>query len=385
MKITAVKSFPVHPGWRKNLIFVKIETDEGISGWGEVYTQYDRDPSMNAHVEKIGEYLVGRNPFDIKYFSQWAYDDYAQRRSSLEFYCAVSGLEAAMWDIVGKACGQPVYNLIGGKCREKIRVYANGWSYKILSPDDFARAAEATVKQGYTALKFDPLPRPWRTFIPREHEAHAEKVVKAVRDAVGPDVDLLIELHRRLSVSHAVAVADRIAPYPPFLIEEPCQAENVEAIAEVRQKTHIPVMTGENIFGKAGFRRVFDYRAADYLNADVANCGGILELREIAAMAEPYFIGMSPHNYNSTSLGLAATVHASAGMPNFIITEYFLPFVEFCDKLFPGGQQFKPINGYIDLPTKPGLGLEPDEKALLEHAAKPFPLRSLPYPCDERM
>ena len=290
-----------------------------------------------------------------------------------------------MWDIVGKACGQPVYNLIGGKCREKIRVYANGWSYKILSPDDFARAAEATVKQGYTALKFDPLPRPWRTFIPREHEAHAEKVVKAVRDAVGPDVDLLIELHRRLSVSHAVAVADRIAPYHPFLIEEPCQAENVEAIAEVRQKTHIPVMTGENIFGKAGFRRVFDYRAADYLNADVANCGGILELREIAAMAEPYFIGMSPHNYNSTSLGLAATVHASAGMPNFIITEYFLPFVEFCDKLFPGGQQFKPINGYIDLPTKPGLGLEPDEKALLEHAAKPFPLRSLPYPCDERM
>lgn len=385
MKVTKVTTFPVFPGWRKNLIFVKVETDEGITGWGEVYTQYDRDPAMRVHADLLGQYLVGRDPFDIKYFCQMAYDDYAQRRSSLEFFCALSGIEAALWDIVGKACNQPVYKLLGGKCREKIRVYANGWSYKMLSPDDFARAAENTVKMGFTALKFDPLPRPWRTFIPREHEVHAEKVVKAVRDAVGPDVDLLIELHRRLSVAHTVAIADRIAPYNPFLIEEPCQAENILAIAEVRQKTHIPIMTGENIFGKAGFRRVFDHRAADYLNADVANCGGILELREIAAMAEPYFIGMSPHNYNSTSLGLSATVHASAGMPNFIITEYFLPFVDFCDVIFPGGQQLKPVNGYIDLPTAPGLGLVPDEAKLLEHAGKPFPMRNLPFPKDERM
>ncbi len=384
MKITAVKSFPVFPGWRKNLIFVKIETDAGINGWGEVYTQYDRDPAMSSHVEILGKYLIGRDPFQIKYFTTMAYDDYAQRRGSLEFYCALSGLEAALWDIVGKACEQPVYNLLGGPCRDKIRVYANGWSYKKHEPDDFARAAEETVALGYTALKFDPLPRPWRTYIPREHEKHAEKVVKAVRDAVGPDVDLLIELHRRLSVSHAVTLAERLAPYEPFLIEEPCQAENIIAIAEVRSKTHVPIMTGENIFSKSGFRRVFDHRAADYINADVANCGGILELVEIAAMAEPYFVGVSPHNYNSTSLALAATVHASAVMQNFIITEYFVPFEEFCNGLFPG-QQMKPVNGYITLPDKPGLGLEPDEQALLAHPGKPFPLRNLPYPKDEVM
>ena len=385
MKVTKVTSFPVFPGWRKNLIFVKVETDEGITGWGEVYTQYDRDPAMRVHTDLLGSYLIGRDPFDIKYFCQMAYDDYAQRRSSLEFYSALSGIEAALWDIAGKACNQPVYNLLGGKCRDSIRVYANGWSYKMESPDDFARAAEKAVKLGFDALKFDPLPRPWRTFIPRAHEEHAEKVVKAVRDAVGLNVDLLIELHRRLSVSHAVAIADRLAPYAPFLLEEPCQAENILAIAEVREKTHIPVMTGENIFGKAGFRKVLDHRAADYLNADVANCGGILELREIAAMAEPYFVGISPHNYNSTGLGLSATVHASAGMQNFIITEYFLPFVEFCDKIFPNGQQLKPVNGRIALPTAPGLGIEPDEKALREHAGKPFPMRSLPFPKDERM
>ncbi len=383
MKITNVTTFTVNPGWRKNLIFVKIETDAGITGWGEVYTQYDRDPAMRAHAELLGKYLVGRSPFDVKYFSQMAFDDYAQRRASLEFYCALSGLEAAMWDIVGKACNQPVYNVLGGKCREKVRVYANGWSYKMSTPDDFARAAEKAVKLGFDALKFDPLPRPWRTFIPRVHEVEAEKVVKAVRDAVGPEVDLLIELHRRLSVAHAVRLADRIAKYDPFLIEEPCQAENMLAIAEVRKKTHIPVMTGENVFGKGGFRRVFDHRAADYINPDVANCGGILELREIAAMAEPYFVGVSPHNYNSTSLALSATVHASAGMQNFIITEYFLPFVEFCDEIFPGEQQLKPVNGYITLPTTPGLGLVPDEAKLIEYAGKPFPMRNLPYPKDE--
>lgn len=384
MKISAVKSYPVFPGWRKNLIFVKIETDAGISGWGEVYTQYDRDQAMKAHVDMLGKYLVGRDPFHIKYFTTMAYDDYAQRRGSLEFYCAVSGLEAALWDIVGKACGQPVYNLLGGPSREKIRVYANGWSYKLQDPDEFARAAEKTVALGYTALKFDPLPRPWRTFIPREYEKHAEKVVKAVRDAVGAEVDLLIELHRRLSVSHAVAIADRLAPYEPFLIEEPCQAENIMAIAEVRSKTHVPIMTGENIFGKSGFRRVFDHRAADYINADVANCGGILELVQIAAMAEPYFVGVSPHNYNSTSLALAATVHASAVMQNFIITEYFIPFEEFCETLF-FEHQMKPVNGYISLPDEPGLGMEPNEELLIENAGKTFPLRNLPYPKDEAM
>lgn len=386
MKITKVTSFPVHPGWRKNLIFVKVETDAGITGWGEVFSQYDRDLSINAHVEMLGQYMVGRDPFQIKYFTQMSYDDYAQRRGSLEFYCAVSGLECALWDIVGKACNQPVYKLLGGEVRDSIRVYANGWSYGMQNIDDYCRAAEKVVREGgFTAIKFDPLPRPWHTFIPREHIRHAEGVIKAMRNALGPDIDFLIELHRRLSPAHAIELADRIMPYDPFLIEEPCQAENMLAIAEVRQKARIPVMTGENIFTKAGFRRVFENHAADYINPDVANCGGILELREIAAMAEPYFVGVSPHNYNSTSLALAATVHASLGMQNFIITEYFVPFVDFCDSIFPGNQQMKPINGRIPLPEKPGLGLEPDEDALRRNAAKPYPKRSLPFPKDERM
>ena len=287
----------------------------------------------------------------------------------------------ALWDIIGKAAGQPIYNLLGGPCRDKIRVYANGWSYKIQDLDEYVRAAQKVVGQGYTAIKFDPLPRPWRTFIPKDHIRHAVKVVKTMRESLGPDVDLLLDFHRRLAPMHAIELSKRLEEFEPYWIEEPCMAENLKAIAEVREKTRIPVVTGENIFTKAGFRPVFDYRSVDIINPDVSICGGILELLEIAAMAEPHFIAVSPHNYNSTLMSLSATVHASACMPNFIITEYFLPFVEIGNQICRN--QLKPINGYIHLPNEPGLGLDIDEKRLTDYPYKQFPLRKLPFPVDD--
>jgi galactonate dehydratase len=164
-------------------------------------------------------------------------------------------------------------------------------------------------------------------------------------------------------------------------MEEPCLAENAEALAVIRRATGLPIVIGEATYLKQGFRPLLEARAADIINPDVACVGGILELKEIAAMAEPYFVACSPHNYNSTVLGLASTVHASATMPNFIITEYFLPLVAFGDKVSPN--QLKPKNGYIDLPTAPGLGVDVDEAALAEFAAKPYPLRKLRTPSDE--
>ena len=381
MKIAAVTPFSVHPGWRKNWIFVKVETDEGPTGWGEAYSQYDRDRPVLALIEEIGRYVVGRDPFQIKHITQMAYQDFAIRRGSLEFYSALSGIEQALWDIVGRACGQPVYNLLGGRCRDRIRVYANGWSYGTSAPDEFARAAEGVVEQGFTALKLDPLPRAWRTYIPKDHERHAVEVIRAIRKAVGPDVDILLDIHRRLAPMHAISLSKRLEEFEPYWFEEPCQAENLDAIAEVRSATAIPVVTGENIFTKDGFRPVFERRAADIINPDVANCGGILELKEIAAMAEPYLVAVSPHNYNSMVLGLAATVHASAVMSNFVITEYFLPFVELGREVCRN--PLEPVNGYIELPTGPGLGLEIDEAALARHPYKQFPLRRLAMPADE--
>lgn len=381
MKITAVKSYAVHPGWRKNLIFVKVETDAGIHGWGEAYSQYDRDTAVMAQLNALGPYLTGRSPFDIKHFTQFAFDDYAARRGSVELFCAISGIEQAMWDIVGKATKQPVYNLLGGKYREKIRVYANGWSYGMKEPADYARAAEKVVKQGFTAMKFDPLPSPWRTWIPKEHEKRAISVVKAIRDAVGPDVDLLIEQHRRLAPMHAIRLDKQLAEFDLYWMEESCQAEFPDELAQIRREIGVPVVIGEATYTKTGFRPLLEKRSADILNPDVACVGGILELKEIAAMAESFLVAMSPHNYNSTLVALASTVHASATMPNFIITEYFLPFVDFCDTISPN--QLKPKNGYIELPTAPGLGVDVDESALQKHPAKVYPQRKLRTPADE--
>lgn len=381
MKIAKVEYMTVHPGWRKNLIFVRVETDDGIVGWGESYSQYDRDGAVCAQLKEMSRYLIGRDSFQIRHMGQMLFDDYAQRRSSLEFLCAWSGIEQALWDIAGKVTGQPVYNLLGGPVRKKIRVYANGWSYLMRGPDDFARAAEKVVEMGYTALKFDPLPRPWRTYIPKNHVREARATVKAIRDAVGPDVDILIELHRRLAPVHAIEVAQAIEEFDPYWLEEPCLVDNIEGLAEVRAKTTIPVVTGEAAYGRAGFRPVFRARAVDYINPDVANTGGILELTNIASWAESEMIGCSPHNYNSTTLALSSTVHASAVMGNFLITEYFLPFEEFGAKL--AKNPLKPVNGYIELPEGPGLGIEIDEEAVRANAGKPFPLRNLPFPEDE--
>ena len=139
MKIASVECLPVHAGWRKNFVFVRVETDSGVIGWGEAYSQYDRDRAIAAQVEELGRYLVGRDPFQIRHILQMAFDDYAQRRGSLEFYCATSGIEQALWDIVGKATEQPIYNLLGGPVRSRIRVYANGWSYKMQKPEEYAR------------------------------------------------------------------------------------------------------------------------------------------------------------------------------------------------------------------------------------------------------
>ena len=362
MQITDIKTFLVHPGRAKNLCFVKIETDEGIYGWGECYTQSDRDVQITAHVDQLRRYLIGRDPTNIKHFTQMAFDDFAGRRGSMDYYCAISGLEHAMWDIAGKAYGAPVHKLIGGACRDKIRVYANGWSGGNPTPDSLAERASEVIEAGFTALKFDPIPGRWRTYVSKDVERAAVENVRAVREAVGPDVDILVEMHRRLAPMHAVRIAHEIEQYRPFWFEEPILAENIPALASVRQKINIPVVTGEELYTKFEFREVFERQAADILNPDVCNVGGILELKEIAAMAEPYFVVISPHNFNSTTVGLAATIQVSAAIPNFLITEYFVNLEELGRDI--AKKPFEVKDGYIQIPDAPGLGIDLDEERL---------------------
>jgi len=381
MQVTAVTPFVVDPGRGKNWVFVKVDTDTGITGWGECYTQADRDQSIVVHVQQLARYLVERDPFHIKHFTHMAYHDFAGKRGAMDLFSAISGLELALWDIVGKQLGVPVYNLLGGPCRDRIRVYANGWYGGAKTPDDYAEKAHAVVQRGFTAMKFDPFPGPWRTHISRRAEQQAVATVKAVRDAVGPDIDLLIEVHRRLAPMHAVRIARQMEAFEPFWYEEPTSARNLDALAECRRDIRLPIVTGEELYTKAEFRQVFEMQAADIINPDVCNCGGLLELKEIAAMAEPYGVIVSPHNYNSTTIGLAATVQVSACIPNFLITEYFVNFEDRAQEV--AVQPFEVKDGYIQLPEGPGLGLELRQEVLETYPYREFPLRTLPTYRDE--
>ncbi len=384
MQVASVKAFLVHPGSAKNWLFVKVVTDTGIHGWGEAYTQHDRDRSVQVHVEELGRYLIGRSPFDIRHFTYVAYTDFASKRGAMDLYAAISAIEQALWDIVGKSLNQPVYNLLGGACRTRIKVYANGWG-SWYDPgkelEQLAERAAAVVSKGFTALKFDPFPGPWRSIIDVRDEQTAVDRVGAVREAVGPDVDILVEVHRRLSPAHAIRVARRMEAFNPFWYEEPVSSRDLDGLAEARRNINIPVVTGEELYTKVEFRDVFEKRAADVINPDVCNCGGILELREIAAMAEPCHVAVSPHNYNSTTVGLAATMQAAAGMPNFLITEYFVNFETAGNDI--AVDPFVVEDGYITLPTAPGLGIDLDEDALAGYPFQPFPARKLRHPCDE--
>ena len=375
MKVTDVNTFLVAPGTNKNWLFIKVETDEGISGWGESYTIWDREVILVTYVQQIKRYLIGRNPFNIKHFTQVMFDDYAARRGSMEYFCAVSGIEQALWDIVGRTLNTPVYNLLGGACREKIRVYANYWYEGARQPEEFAEKAVVAIESGFTALKFDPFPGPWRSYISKQDEKAAVEVVKAVREAVGPDIDLLIEVHRRLSPMNAVRVARMLEEFEPYWYEEPVPADNIEALVEVRRNINIPVVTGETLYTKSAYCEVFERRAADIINPDVCNCGGILELKEIAAIAQPYYVAVSPHNFNSTTIGLAATINVSACIPNFLITEYFVNFKSRGDEI--AVTPFKVENGYIKIPDKPGLGLELDEEAMARYPYRDFAQRNI--------
>ncbi len=380
MNVKAVKTFLVDPGSHKHWLFVKVEADNGLHGWGECYTQMDRDRSIEAHVHQLARYLVDRSPFDIKHFTYAAYTDFAAKRGSMDLYSAISGIEQALWDIVGKAAGQPVHNLLGGAFRTRIRVYANGWA-GAGDPEQVAAEAQRVVARGFTALKFDPFPGPWRAFLDPKDERLAVERVKAVREAVGLDVEILVEVHRRLAPMHAIRVARLMEPYAPFWYEEPVSVRDLGALAEVKRAIRLPVVTGEELYTKTEFREVLERRAADIINPDVCNCGGILELREIAAMAEPYHIAVSPHNYNSTTVGLAATLQAAAGMPNFLITEYFVNFEEAGRAITRS--PFPVENSHLVLPTTPGLGIDLDEDALARYPYREPSLRWLRRPGDE--
>jgi len=390
MKIVSVTPYLFFPGTGKNLLFTRVETDDGIYGWGEGYTVQGKEKAIEDYVKAIAPYMVGRSPFEIKHSGFALFNDFTSRRSSCDFFSAWSSIEIALWDIVGKALGQPIYNLLGGPCRSRIRTYANGM-YDVNfggddSPEGMARRALRVKELGYTAMKFDPFNRePWRISISQKAEDLAVETIRQVREAVGSGMDLLIENHRRLSPYHAKHFADRIAQYRPFWFEEPCLADNTDLLRDVCDHISLPVVSGETKYSKEDFRDLLEKRCCDIINPDVCICNGILGTLEIAAMAEPHAVMVSPHNYNSTIIGLAASLQLGALIPNFLITEHFLNVKPMCDEIMINPPVLR--DGFFDLPTAPGLGVDIDLEKLKQHPyqelKREFPIKGVAQYCEE--
>jgi galactonate dehydratase len=374
MKIARIETFLLHPGSGKNLLFCRVETDDGIHGWGEAYVTRGKEHVIESCIKAMAEYVIGRSAFSIRHTGQILFDDFAIRRVSMELLSAWSAIEIALWDILGKRCGQPVYNLLGGASRARVRVYANGWSHGKTIDENIARALELK-KLGFTAAKFDPFPNPWRTFIDPKDEDFAIDFVRRMREAVGPEFELLIEAHRRFAPSHAIRIGQRLMEFGIRWYEEPCLADNIELLAEVRRAVPIPIVTGEALYSKEQFFHALERRAADILNPDICACGGISALMDLSAMAQPQAVVMAPHNYNSVLMGLAATVHVCATIPNFLIAEYFVNFTDVCADVATAQIEVK--DGWAELPTTPGLGVEIDVERLRKHPYKAFAHKDL--------
>lgn len=365
-KIAKIETFLFYPGTAKNLLLCKITTDDGVYGWGEAYVQPRKEMIPKMLIDLVAPSLVGRSVFEIRHIRDGILKDFNIKRTSIEIMSAISGIEIAMWDCVGKICGQPVVNLLGGPYRSAIRCYANGWWKGNPSNEELARRAVKLKEEGWSAVKWDPFRGPWREYVSDKFIDAAVENVRCIREAVGPEMELMVEGHRRLSPHNAIKFYEKIKEFNPALYEEPCCSDNIDLVAQAKRGIGAPVVTGETMHSKGEFKAVLESHAAEIINPDTCATGGISGMMEIAHMADPYAVILSPHNYNSTVVGLAATVHLSAAVPNFNIAEVFVNIKPGCDSIASKNIVVK--DGFAEIPTEPGLGIDIDEKALEKQA-----------------
>jgi galactonate dehydratase len=358
MEITGIKTYLYNSVWR-NWLFVKVETKEGIHGWGEASFE-GNEPAVEAAVKTMANYFVGKDPRQIELHWNTVYRN-SYWRPSIVIVSALAGVEIALWDILGKSLDVPVYQLLGGAFRSRMRAYNNAWYFKARTAEDFARAAQDVVAQGFRYLKWDPF---WASDLYPEPEEiwRAKECIRAVREAVGPEVQLLIEGHGRFSPDRAIAIAAEIEEYKPFFFEEPVPPDNLEACIRVASTIRIPVATGERLCTHWSARPLLERNGAAILQPDIIHIGGIMEAKKLAAMAQAYYIPIAPHNASGPVLS-AASVHFDASTPNFLIQEFFYPDKPLYDEILKE-PFFFPEGGFFDLPTRPGLGVDLDEKAL---------------------
>ncbi len=365
MKITKVVPSVLGTPWR-NITFVKVETDEGLVGVGEARVLNRTDAVLGYLSEAAPRYVLGSDPFEIERLTRRMFrEDYGKAGELV--MTGIALVEVACWDIVGQALNQPIYRLLGGAVRDKIRAYANGWYTVERTPEEFHAAARHVVAKGYRALKFDPFGAGFYE-LERAEKNRAVALVEAVRDAVGPDGEILIEMHGRFNPATAVEMTRELARFKPSWVEEPVPPENLAALkkaAEAIAPLGIPVATGERLHTLYEYRELFELQAADIIQPDLTHFGGLLNLKKLAAWAEAYYVLVAPHNVGGP-VSTAAALHLAACTPNFKIQEYFDDFAEAYVKEAATGLP-EVVDGYFALPGGPGLGVALNEDVIREH------------------
>ncbi len=348
MKIVDARTFVVGNPW-KNWVFVKVYTDEGIVGLGEA-TQGLATRPAEAAVHELKPLYLGQDPRDVVAVWDRMYKGVFLGQSS-----AMTAIELACWDILGKSLGVPVWRLLGGKLRSRVRAYANGWYQGPRDPAFFADRAKEVAAMGYTALKFDPFGSAYR-YLDADDEKLSLRIVEAVRLAVGDSVDLLIEAHDRFSVSTAIRIGRALAEYRPMWLETPVMSTDVDATIEVARQIPVPVASGERFSRKRDYARLLESGAVDIIQPELLAVGGVLGLTKVAALAEAFEAFVAPHNAQSP-FTTVVNVHVDAAAPNALIQECFDDFlVPWSHEVLTGWA--KVSDGYLEVPDAPGFGVE---------------------------
>jgi galactonate dehydratase len=362
VKISDVKTYILGTAWR-NLTCVEVHTDEGLVGVGEVRMLNHTDALLGYFAEAVPNHVLGSDPFNVEDLVRRMFrNDYA--RAGEIAMSAISTIEIACWDIVGKALDQPVYRLLGGAARDRIKAYANGWYTVERTPEEFHAAARRVVARGYRALKLDPFGAGFYE-LDREEQRRSIALVEAVRDAVGPEVEILIEMHGRFNPATAIEIAHQLERFQPGWVEEPVPPENLAALKKAAEHIRIPIATGERMHTRHEFRELFEQQAADVIQPDITHFGGILETKKLAAWADAYYVLIAPHNVGGP-ISTAANLHLAACTTNFKIQEHFNDFAEdFVKAAAPGNPEV--VDGYFALPSGPGLGVVLDRSVVEAH------------------
>lgn len=365
MKITCITPMVLGTAWR-NLTFLKVETDEGLVGVGEARSLNHTDAVLGYLQEAGRNHVLGSDPFEIESLVNRMYRGDFGRAGEIVM-TGIALVEMACWDIMGKALNQPVYRLLGGAVRERIKAYANGWYTVERNPEEFYKAAKAAVAKGYRALKLDPFGSGFYE-LDRPEKLRSISLVEAVRDAIGPDVEIMVEMHGRFNPATAIEMAQELARYKPSWFEEPVPPENLAALQKVSQAIAplgVPIATGERIHTPHEFRELLERQAADVIQVDITHFGGLLNTKKLAAWADAYYVLVAPHNVGGP-VSTAAALHFAACTTNFKIQEHFN---DFCEPYVKESALGNPevIDGYFALPQGPGLGVTLNEEVLQSH------------------